>query len=278
MAAWPRAQSPPRLTGWSGAPSSFFAAAIRTTPAWPLRTTSASASMTRTVSPQPAWHNGHTLGFQTATPGMMSSSGTNRISWFSGLPQLASVALVPVMAVSLMKERRSIGQLEMTGETVDRRAAFVVAIHAKPHRVLDAPLCHRLLADVAVAGGAFDFRADMRGMVELHAVVIGKPVDPLPRQVDPHLAHLGDLLNARPVGGDRRVANHAGAQTGNARHTALVDPFVTELAGDFLADVDVMREVDRLDGFGTAVQEIVERRRHRRAHCRVGPGGLAGQG
>ena len=34
-------------------------------------------------------------------------SGTNRISWFSGLPQLASAALVPVTAVSLMNERRS---------------------------------------------------------------------------------------------------------------------------------------------------------------------------
>ena len=30
--------------------------------------------------------------------------------WFSGLPQLASVALVPVIAVSLMNERRSISE------------------------------------------------------------------------------------------------------------------------------------------------------------------------
>jgi hypothetical protein len=43
------------------------------------------------------------LGFQTATPGTSWSSGTNRIKWYSGLPQLASVALVPVNAESFMK-------------------------------------------------------------------------------------------------------------------------------------------------------------------------------
>src|SRR5687767_515700 len=166
---------------------------MRTTPAWPLRTTSASASMTRTVNPQPAWQSGQTLGFQTATPGMMSSSGTNRISWFSGLPQLASVALVPVMAVSLMKERRSIGLLKVTDQTVDRRLALVVAVHAEAHRVLDAALRHRLLADVAVARCALDLGANVRSMIEFHVVVVGEPVHPLPGQVDPHFVHLGDL-------------------------------------------------------------------------------------
>src|SRR5689334_20456218 len=159
--------------------------------------------MTRTVSPQPAWHSGQTLGFQVATPGMMSSSGTNRISWFSGLPQLASVALVPVMAVSLMKERRSIRRLKVTGQAVDRRFALVVAVHTEAHRVFHVPLRHRLLTDVAVACRAFDLGADVRRVVELHVVVVGEAVDPLPRQVDPHLVHLGDLLDARPIGGDR---------------------------------------------------------------------------
>src|SRR5262245_52714825 len=127
--------------------------------------------MTRTVSPQPAWHSGQTLGFQVATPGMMSSSGTNLINWFSGLPQLASVALVPVMAVSLMKERRSIsGWLEVTGQAVDRRLALVVAVHAEAHRVFDTPLSHRLLSDVAVAGRALDLGANVRSVVELHVV------------------------------------------------------------------------------------------------------------
>src|SRR5688500_885374 len=276
MADCPRAHRPPRLTGWSEAPSSFFAAAIRTTPAWPLRTTSASASMTRTVSPQPAWQSGQTLGFQVATPGMMSSSGTNLISWFSGLPQLASVALVPVMAVSLIKERRSIDgwRLEVTGQTIDRRFALVMTVHAETHRVLDAALGHRLLTDVAVTGRAVDLGADVRSVVELDVVVVGEAVHPLPRQVDPHLVHFGDLLDARPVGGDRRMTDHAGAQAGNPCDRALVDPLVTELAGDFLADVDVVRELQGLRRFGEAVQEIVHRRAHRRAHGGVDARGL----
>ena len=57
---------------------------MRTTPAWPLRTTSRSASITRTVRPQPDAHIGHTPGFHVAWPGTMSSSGTNRTSVFSG--------------------------------------------------------------------------------------------------------------------------------------------------------------------------------------------------
>ena len=49
----------------------------------------------RTVRPQPDAHNVQTPGFIVAMPGMMSSSGTKRMISFSGLPQLASAALVP---------------------------------------------------------------------------------------------------------------------------------------------------------------------------------------
>ena len=45
------------------------------------------------------------------------SAGTNRMSWFSGLPQLVRVALVPVIAVSLMKERRSIWAVVSKSDT-----------------------------------------------------------------------------------------------------------------------------------------------------------------
>src|SRR5205814_890724 len=136
MPAWPRAQSPPWLTGCAGLPSSFLAARIRTTPACPFRTASASASMTRTVRPHPAAHNGQTPGFHVATPGMMSSAGTNRTSGAAGLPQPESAALVPVTAVSLMKERRSIGgdvPLEMAGQAVDRDLPCGVTVHAIAH-------------------------------------------------------------------------------------------------------------------------------------------------
>ena len=39
----------------------------------------------RTLNPQPAAHSVHTLGFIVAMPGMMSSSGTKRMIWCSGV-------------------------------------------------------------------------------------------------------------------------------------------------------------------------------------------------
>ena len=108
-AAWPRAHNLPWLIGSSGLPSSFLTSPIRITPGWPLRNTSASPSITRAITPQPALHSGHTLGFHVAMPGTSSSSGMNRITWFSGLPHAVSAAVVPEMAVSLMKCRRSMG-------------------------------------------------------------------------------------------------------------------------------------------------------------------------
>src|SRR5882762_8462599 len=159
MAACPRAQRPPWLIGCMGSPSSFFAARMRTTPACPFRTTSASASITRTVRPHPAAHSGQTPGFHAATPGMMSSAGTNRTRGAAGLPQPESAALVPVTAVSLMKERRSIGG--------------------------NVPLGDGLLPDVAVTRRALDLCADMRRVVELHVRGRRVAVDALPREVEP---------------------------------------------------------------------------------------------
>src|SRR5687768_14576170 len=97
---------------------------------------------------------------------MMSSSGTKRMSWFSGLPQLASAALVPVIAVTLMKERRSIAS-EVTGQAVDRGAVLVMTVHAEPHVQVDIALRHGLLGEIAVAGGALHLAADVRRVVEL---------------------------------------------------------------------------------------------------------------
>src|SRR5258707_11073104 len=165
MAAWPRAQRPPWLIGCMGPPSSFFAARMRTTPACPFRTTSASASITRTVRPHPAAHSGQTPGFHAATPGMMSSAGTNRTRGAAGLPQPESAALVPVTAVSLMKERRSIGgdvPLEMAGQAVGRDLRFVVTVHAVPQRQLDVPLVDGLIPGFAVTRRAPHLRPDGR--------------------------------------------------------------------------------------------------------------------
>src|SRR6185436_5295875 len=206
MAACPRAQRPPWLIGCMGPPSSFLAARMRTTPACPFRTASASASITRTVSPHPAAHSGQTPGFHTATPGMMSSSGTKRTRGAAGLPQLESAALVPVTAVSLMNERRSIGgdvPLEVAGQAVDRDLPRGVTVHAIAHRQLDVPLGNGLLADIAVTRRALDLRADVRRVIELHMGGGGVAVDALPRQVDALGAHRRDLLDPWAIDRDR---------------------------------------------------------------------------
>src|SRR5262245_30604899 len=227
-------------------------------PACPPRTTSASASITRTVRPQPEAHDGHRLGLKTAWPGTMSSSGTKRMSVFSGLPQLVSAALVPEIAVSLMKDLRSISKVAR--EAISWGLLLAVARHAEAHVQIDVALRDSLLPDVAVTRGAFHLRPDMRRVVELHVCLRKVAIDPLPGEVDSLLAHRGDLLDARPIGGDRVVADHAGPdtrQTGNrARRHALVAVLGT---GDLLADVHVVRELDRLHRIGPAVHEVVQR-------------------
>src|SRR5207253_4639437 len=165
-------------------------------------------------SPQPARQSGQMLGLSSATPGTSSSSGTKRMTWCSGLPQLARVALVPQMAVSLMKSRRSITvdgvrspPLKMTRETVVRRPFLPMTVHAESHIEIHIALGHRLLGDVAVTRRAIDVRADVRGMVEAHVHLVRVPVDPLPSEVDSLVLQRGHLLNQRAVGRNRGVAD-----------------------------------------------------------------------
>src|SRR5262245_29731360 len=112
--------------------------------------------MTRTCTPHPPEQSVQTLGLKTATPGKNASSGISRISWFSGLPQLARVALAPVAAVILKKSRRSTSLPSvMTGRAVERSFALLVAPDAEPHGVVDsafgnAHLCHVSMASLAL--------------------------------------------------------------------------------------------------------------------------------
>src|SRR5262245_40919128 len=169
-------------------------------PCSPLRMTSASASITRTVSPQPAEQSGQTLGFHSATPGTSSSSGMKRIRCSSGFPQLASVAPAPVTAVSLMKSRRCL--LDMTRQTIVRRVLLPVTVHAESHRQIDVSLGHGLLRDRAVTGRAFHVRPDVRRVVEMHVRSVRVAVDALPGEIVAALLNRGHLLDERPVGGN----------------------------------------------------------------------------
>src|SRR6516162_7050649 len=120
--------------------------------------TSASPSITRTVNPQPAEQSGQMLGFQTAMPATIRSSGMNRIRWYSGFPQLARVALVPVSADNFTKERRFI--LVMTGQAGVRRAFLPMTIDTKSHGVIHDTLRHRHICKISVTSDAIHLRAD----------------------------------------------------------------------------------------------------------------------
>src|SRR5947209_3752175 len=265
MAACPRGHSLPWLIGWTGLPSSFFATPIFTTPRWPLRVTSTSASMTRTCNPQPAWHKGQMLGFHSATPGTSSSSGTKRIKWFSGLPQLASVALVPVTAEIFMNAQRSMALMsrssKVTRQTIVRGVLARMTIDAKAHAQIDNALGDRLPADVAVTGRALDAGADVGRVVEADVRLVRVAVHTLPRDVHTLALELGDLLDDGPVGGDRRVADQARLHARKTGDGTFGHALMTVLgARESLRDVHVVRKRDRLHGFRPHAEKVLDRR------------------
>jgi hypothetical protein len=118
-----------------------------------------------------------------------------------------------------------------------------------------------------MCGAWFELHVRRRRVVE-HA---------LPGQILAALPHFGDELDARLVRGDGVVAQHAGAHAREPRHRVLGDALMAVLgAGDLLADVDHVRELDRLDGIGALDEPVVERRAERRPrggeHIAVWPG------
>src|SRR5688500_11445388 len=145
----------------------------------------------------------------------------------------------------------------MTSEAVNRRLVLVVTVHAEPHGQADGPPGNGALVDRTVAGGALDFLADVGCMIETHVGRRRVAVDALPDEVLTALAHRRELLDAGPVGGNRVVADHAGADTRQPRHRAGADRFVAVLgAGDLLAGVDVVRKLERLLRLGAPGEEL----------------------
>ena len=146
--------------------------------------TSTSPCMTRTVVPQPARHSGHTPGFTSAMPGISSSSGMKRMSWFSGLPQLGERRAVPVTAVSLMNVTAVHGISSGRSGSRSTPACCGGSRRRTPwcdRRCARATVC---LRHVAVARGAVHLRADMRRVIEAHVRFVREPVDALPGNVD----------------------------------------------------------------------------------------------
>src|SRR6476660_7169239 len=93
-------------------------------------------------------------------PGKSGSSGMNRMSCVSGLPQPASVTVAPAAAEALIKSRRSIEvvpirvYLIMTGYAVIRGFLLPMTADTETHCVFNGALRHRHLTDISMAGRA----------------------------------------------------------------------------------------------------------------------------
>jgi hypothetical protein len=92
-------------------------------------------------------------------------------------------------------------QSVVTRQTIIRSALLLMAIDAKPHRMIHNPLRHRHLAEIPVAHRAIHFRADMRRVIEAHVRLFPESVNPLPRHVFIALRMVPQRLDA----GIRRI-------------------------------------------------------------------------
>ena len=149
----------------------------------------------------------------------------------------------------------------MTCEAIRRRLLFAMTRDADTHVQIDVSLRDGLLSDVAVTGRAFDFRADVRRMIELDVRLRRVIKHALPGEIDAFFPHRRNLLDTRPIGGNRVVADHARPHTRQTCNRPRRHRLVTILgAGDLFADVDVVRELDRLHGFRIAAGSAAQKR------------------
>ena len=141
-------------------------AAMRSWNCSPLRSTVRTLSMMRTTVPHAAPHSAQTAGCHCSSPGTISRSGTSRgISLSAFLPHPPS-APAEVAERILKKSRRSMVSVPLVVACGTVLGGFVlpVAGQARAHVVLDQEFRGGGLRHVAVAGGARDPGADVRGM------------------------------------------------------------------------------------------------------------------
>src|SRR5688572_4892851 len=179
-----------------------------------------------------------------------------------------------------MNERRSItASLEMACEAINRRLALVMAVHTEPHVHIDVALGNGPLRDRTMTRRALDLRADVRRVIEAD-VRLGRVVEhAAPDEVLAAFAHRRELPDARPVGRDRVVADHARsdarqARDGTGRHRLMAVLGATDL----FAGVHVVRELEWLIWLPLlAADEVLNSFAEGRARGREHAGALSGQ-
>src|SRR5262245_31403410 len=117
----------------------------------------------------------------------------------------------------------------MTRQAVVRRVLLPMTGYALAHAERDVALGDGLMRDITVTRRALDVRPDVWGVVELYVRRLRIPVDTLPREVEPFFRHRRDLLNARLVGRNGRMANQAGIDARQAGLRPFGDALMTVL-------------------------------------------------
>ena len=146
----------------------------------------------------------------------------------------------------------------MARHAIHRNILLLVAAHAKPHRVIHFSLCDGLLSHIAVAYGAIDSHADVRGVIELHMRRRLKAVHALPGNIFPARTVCGEFLNLRLVRGDHLMAGHAEIDAGDSRIGALVYANVAIGTLHAVAEMHFVRIGDRLHGCRAKTEKLAD--------------------
>src|SRR5687768_3606564 len=87
---------------------------------------------------------------------------------------------------------------------------------------------------------ALNLGADVRRVLEAHVRFRKVAVDAVPVEIDALGLHLGDLLDQRPIGGNLRVAGHAGVDARQPRAWPLLDPSMAVGTDGTVVEVNLM--------------------------------------
>src|SRR4026207_569265 len=95
-----------------------------------------------------------------------------------------------------------------------------MTIQTELHRVLDGASCNSHFSNLAMTGGALDFCANMRGVIEANMSFFGPAPDALPRNVLALLVVSAQFHNLRMIGESLLMTGPAGPNIGNGCHGA----------------------------------------------------------
>ena len=132
-----------------------------------------------------------------------------------------------------------------------------MTIHTEIHCVFDGASCNSHLSNLAMTGGALDFCANVRGVIEANMRFFGPAPDAFPRNVLALLVVTTQFPDLRMVGDNLFMTGPAGPNIGNGclgatRHRGMAIDAIQ--FGDF--QMDSMNKSDRLLRLGAVSDEV----------------------